>query len=653
MGLTVKDIKKSILPPVNNRLVNKTAGDGSFDFGSNFGNRTIDITFQDKISLTKNELYNKTLLVAAWLYPLDKLAKKLEIQDGTNYMGENGLYYMAKVDGETDLDEILEYGTFTVSFICSDPFHYGLEETFNNNLIIDRNSTGYDGSWALIAANLPRYFPATMNIINNSAFLLPAAGIPQGYQNTASSATGSHSTTAGVYQSTMLTSTGLNGHFGINCLNLAVKSTDVISASVYSRVVFGTANVVMKLYFLDAAGATLGNFQVQSTSTTFTRIQILNKSFVNQAFVFLLIESIATVIGYTGQVEFYSPQIERNAVLTNYVDSSTKGLMIEEGTINLIGSDNFETGVNGWQQSNCTLSSSTTFAYVLTHSLKAILSGAAGWLVYKNFVIAPLITDYFTLSYMFYGVAASVGKTIRIGIQFEGGANANSNVYTAFTIVSGWQNLITTRVTDFADRTSIDCMVQFVGFIQNDIIYIDIPQLEKKSYATTFTDGTRLTENITMPLNISDIINKPYVVAATIYPTWNSSSGAGTTVKSIIDLSDATPNNRLIIRWNINSFQLISIIGGIALSISTIGVSFNVGDQIKLYITRNNLQSQISIKINANVTVSSALLADTRIDPIYNIIKFGTTSSSNSDLVMKDFILTDSTSAPTFTQYGM
>lgn len=129
-GLTVKNISKTVLPPIENRLIRKTASDGSFEFGSFFGDRLIEITFQDKKSQTRKELYNNMLSIAQWLYPSDKASKQLYIEDGCCECGENELYYMAKLDGETDLEEILNYGSFTALFICPDPFKFGSQNNF-------------------------------------------------------------------------------------------------------------------------------------------------------------------------------------------------------------------------------------------------------------------------------------------------------------------------------------------------------------------------------------------------------------------------------------------------------------------------------------------------------------------------------------------
>ena len=106
-GLTVKSIKKSLMADVENRFVRKTAGDGSFDFGSFFGNFILEIEFQDKTSTTRAELYQNMLNISAWLYPLDKQSKILTL---TGACGEGGLYHLAKVDGATDIETILEYG---------------------------------------------------------------------------------------------------------------------------------------------------------------------------------------------------------------------------------------------------------------------------------------------------------------------------------------------------------------------------------------------------------------------------------------------------------------------------------------------------------------------------------------------------------------
>lgn len=123
MGLKIKDISRSVLAPVQNRFLQQNNTDRIYDFGSNFGANVINITFHVKGQTTKIGLQNILRAAAAWLFPLDKQAKKLELdQDG-------GLYYMAKVDGSTDLTEILSYGYFTVSFICLIPYKIGASVT--------------------------------------------------------------------------------------------------------------------------------------------------------------------------------------------------------------------------------------------------------------------------------------------------------------------------------------------------------------------------------------------------------------------------------------------------------------------------------------------------------------------------------------------
>jgi phage-related protein len=125
-GLTVKNITKSAMAPIENRIIRKTAGDGSFNFGSYFGNYEILVEFHDKVSPTPLAFFNNMLNINAWLYPLDKQAKVLTL---TGAWGEGGLYHLAKVEGSTDISTILEYGKFEVLFVCTDPFKKGASHT--------------------------------------------------------------------------------------------------------------------------------------------------------------------------------------------------------------------------------------------------------------------------------------------------------------------------------------------------------------------------------------------------------------------------------------------------------------------------------------------------------------------------------------------
>jgi predicted phage tail component-like protein len=124
LGLSVKDIKRSAVPSVENRLITIPSRDGAHYVGSNMGVRTITITFQVKEASSKTNLHTIVQTASAWLQPADNLLKVLTIDS------DNGLYYMAKVDGKSDITEIYRYGYFSVLFICPMPYKLGTSRNY-------------------------------------------------------------------------------------------------------------------------------------------------------------------------------------------------------------------------------------------------------------------------------------------------------------------------------------------------------------------------------------------------------------------------------------------------------------------------------------------------------------------------------------------
>ena len=325
-GLTTKYITKSILAPVENRFIRKTAADGSFDFGSFLGNRLISITFQDVTSTTKTELYNNMLQIAAWLYPLDKLSKKLQIVG--EECGEDGKYYIAKVDGESVLEEVLEYGVFTITFVCVDPYKKSNDQNFLAGVVFDRNSTAWQDVTEL-AVDQPRFYPigsvsglmieeGVTNQVWKSDFATSFGGIPDDYSESAANATGSHDTTAGVYTATMANSTANGAYFGMAAtdgLRFSIpNTTDRIAASAYVQVTLGLLLAQISLYFLDTAYNPLPTLSIQIGSSSRIRFVFENQNQATQQVVGIGLEAYATISGNTGAVEFSKPMIEVNNI---------------------------------------------------------------------------------------------------------------------------------------------------------------------------------------------------------------------------------------------------------------------------------------------------------------------------------------------------
>lgn len=337
-GLTVKSIKKSLMADIENRFVRKTAGDGSFDFGSFFGNYLLEIEFQDKTSSTRLELYENMLNISAWLYPLDKQSKILTL---TGECGEGGLYHIAKLDGGTDIETILEYGKFTAMFVCADPYKKSPSKGFGTGVNFSRASTAYNDA-GIVDINVIRYYlrgatygimieEGVNNFVFNSLFATPTAGIPSQYSARVLNATGTHDTTAGLYTSTMLTSTANGAYFGIyepgGAQHLIALTTDRISGGVYTRVVSGTVLSKMTWNFLDTGFGPLPALTVTTASTTTIRLVNLNQNQATQRVIGIDLTAYAVTSGDVGVVEFSKPMLEYNGTyLHTYQDTPTTRL---------------------------------------------------------------------------------------------------------------------------------------------------------------------------------------------------------------------------------------------------------------------------------------------------------------------------------------
>ncbi|MCD4839763.1 phage tail family protein [Neobacillus sedimentimangrovi] len=118
----VNDIQVSALPPVSQKTMKVSGKAGSYDFGNEIGERRIEVAVSI-IANSPSDLEDKTREFAEWLY-YDE-AKEFVILD------EPDKYYMAKVTGESDINKVLKVGQGTITFICTDPYAYGYEKTFD------------------------------------------------------------------------------------------------------------------------------------------------------------------------------------------------------------------------------------------------------------------------------------------------------------------------------------------------------------------------------------------------------------------------------------------------------------------------------------------------------------------------------------------
>ena len=114
-GIIVRDIKRPLLPGQNDNYLQIPGRHGSYLFNRELNDRIIEIdcVLADD---TMESLRNKLRQIAVWLYVDER--KPLSFAD------ELDKYYLAKLDGVIDVEQIIAIGQFTLRFRC-EPFAYG------------------------------------------------------------------------------------------------------------------------------------------------------------------------------------------------------------------------------------------------------------------------------------------------------------------------------------------------------------------------------------------------------------------------------------------------------------------------------------------------------------------------------------------------
>lgn len=115
----VTDIRRRILPPVNNRTVDIPGSHGVYDYGFNFTGLEIQIDIM-LIGSDYADLRAKVRNIAAWLGQEE--VKPLVFDD------EPDKTYFARLSDSSELEEIIYSGSASLTFLCPDPFAYGPEK---------------------------------------------------------------------------------------------------------------------------------------------------------------------------------------------------------------------------------------------------------------------------------------------------------------------------------------------------------------------------------------------------------------------------------------------------------------------------------------------------------------------------------------------
>jgi predicted phage tail component-like protein len=131
-GIIVNKKKIPLTPPIENRFQSIGGFDGAWDYGATFGAREIEVDvtlFGD----TKEEMKANARRLAGKLNP--RLGAKTLIFDD-----EPDKQYFARLSNQIPLEQLGAMGTFTIQFVCPDPFTYSVilnTFTFTSSKVID------------------------------------------------------------------------------------------------------------------------------------------------------------------------------------------------------------------------------------------------------------------------------------------------------------------------------------------------------------------------------------------------------------------------------------------------------------------------------------------------------------------------------------
>jgi len=141
--LKFTNIKVSLLPQITNTSKKIPGKSGEVFIKNELGIRTITADVEAR-GISKGHLSSVLTELSNVLYT--NKPKKLKVHD------YDEKYYLAILDGSTDLDEILYYGITTLTFIAHDPIAYGATLTktvASNTTVINYGTYNTKGVFAI------------------------------------------------------------------------------------------------------------------------------------------------------------------------------------------------------------------------------------------------------------------------------------------------------------------------------------------------------------------------------------------------------------------------------------------------------------------------------------------------------------------------
>jgi len=176
-----------------------------------------------------------------------------------------------------------------------------------------------------------------------------------------------------------------------------------------------------------------------------------------------------------------------------------KAVMVEEGTVNAISNPSFESGLTGWSTSGAQVTIDTTKKW---HGMQAakLTANATNVSLYQRISVSPgqvwsvsayIETLNLTGNYLFFkvqwfnnGVFVSQASAISV----FGTSAMSRRIHNNLTVPTGVNQL--------------HIEIQLPPGVLSGIAWVDAVQAEQKPYATSFIDGTRSPESLTIPGNV-------------------------------------------------------------------------------------------------------------------------------------------------------
>jgi serine/threonine-protein kinase len=249
-------------------------------------------------------------------------------------------------------------------------------------------------------------------------------------------------------------------------------------------------------------------------------------------------------------------------------------------------------------------------------------------LLYRNEILDPVQGAQYTLSAYVRAAIGSVGKTVRIMLQEQGGLQSDEGVYSDIVLTDTWQRVIVTHTINQPDRTALYIYAlgdTSASMATGDSFLIDCVQLEQKPYATTYCDGDqgrgyywngtphqstskRMATVVSLDDYISLISGKKQlsfrVVARMPYnadATWPSAFD-----NTLFDARGMDNNDRITLLYRANVDQFWVYING-TYSITSVAQKFSAGDWIDFVVTLDFENDQYALYISGKIEGSTAL----------------------------------------------